>query len=319
MFRLRDILWLWLVLLSSGPLLAANSAEKRAFNLAAEAFNLNSWAYAETNLDRFVAKYPESELVSEAVLFQAESRFFLRHYAGAIALLSAHQAKAGWWQDQYVYWIGEAQLAGGKLAEAAESFARLSEQFPVSTNRFRACVREAEARAGMQQWPRVIELLQKRDGVFQQTVKSGAADEFASAGYLVLSEAQLAQKDWAGVNGSLEWLAKRELNPTSAWRRSELKCRVQMAEGRVEGALTTADELVALAGATKDARFMAGSITLQAELLERLGRWDEARLAYNKNLAVGVPEGFEPPPVWVRISAATATNISTIASNPNWP
>ena len=289
MFRLQKFLWLPLLLLVNGPLLAASSAEKRAFNVAAEGFRNNSWAYAETNFDRFVKKYPESEQAAEAVLFQAESRFELRQYDSAIALLAAHQAKAGWWQDQYLYWIGEAQLAGGKIAEAAESFARLAEKFPISTNRFDACVREAEARARLQQWPQVIELLQKADGVFQPAVKTGAAGEFAVAGYLILGEAQLAQKDFAGAGSSLEWLAMQTLNPVSAWRRSYLKCRVQLAERQVDAALATASELEAQAAATKNFTFLSESISLQAEILERLGRLDEAIAAHKKNVAAGMP------------------------------
>ena len=289
MFRPQIILSLLLLLLGNGPLRAASPAEKRAFNVAAEAFTLNAWAYAETNFDAFVKRYPESERVSEAVLFQAESRFQLQQYAGAIALLSAQQDKAGWWQDQYLYWIGEAQLAGGKLAEAADSFARLAERFPVSTNRFNACVREAEARARLRQWPQVVELLQKGDGVFQQTVKAGATGEFVTAGYLVLGEAQLAQKDFAGADGTLKWLAAQTLNPVSAWRRSYLQCRVQLAEGQVAAALPTADELVAQAEATKNLTFLSESIALQAEIFERLGRWDEAIAAHKKNVAADMP------------------------------
>ena len=289
MFRLKKILWLWLLLLGGGQLFAASSAEKRDFKVAADAFRLSSWAYAETHFDQFIQKYPGSDLIGEAVLFQAESRFHLRHYDSAIALLSTHQAKAGWWQDQYAYWIGEAQLAGGKFAEAAESFARLAEKFPVSTNRFSGCVREAEARARLQQWPQVIDLLQKGDGVFQQAVKAGVTGEFASAGYLILGEAQLAQKDMASADASLEWLVKQDLNPISTWRRSYLKCRVQLAEGQVQAALPTADELVAQAAVTGDSTFLSQSIALQADILERLGRLDEAIAAHKKNVASGMP------------------------------
>jgi len=118
MFRPQKILWLWLLLLGSGPVLAANPLERRDFKVAADAFNLNSWAYAETHFDQFIQKYPESDRLAEAILFQGESRFYQRRYDSVIELLSTNQAKPGGLADLYFYWIGEAQLAGGKWRES---------------------------------------------------------------------------------------------------------------------------------------------------------------------------------------------------------
>lgn len=287
MFRRQRILWLGLLLVG-GSVFASSTAEKRDFKMAEDAFKLNSWSYAETHFDQFVQKFPESDRLGEAILLQAESRFHLRQYERASALLSAHQDKAGALADLYLYWIGAAQLGGGKLTEAADSFASLAQKFPASTNRFNASVREAEARARLQQLPRVIELLQNGGGVFQQAIKSGATGELAAAGYLILGETQLSQKDFVGANDSLAWLAAQDLNPTSAWRRSYLKCRLQLAERKISEALPTADESVALAVAAKDPNFLYESTALQAEILERLGRLEDAIAAHKKNAAAGM-------------------------------
>ena len=289
MFHWRKILWLSLLLLSSQQMFAASSAEKGAFNAAAEAFGYNYWHYAETNFARFVQKYPQSERFAEAIIFQAQARYHLGHYDAAIALLSANQDKAGWWADQYLYWIAEAQLVGGNVAEAADSFARLVESFPTSTNRLGACVREAEARARLQQWPQVIELLQKPDGVFQQAIKSGATGEVPAAGYLILGEGQLTQKDFAGVNGTLAWLALRNLNPDLSWRRSYLEYRIRMAGDQLEAALQSATNMIASARAANESEFLARGVAMQADVLERLGRLDKALATYKENLASGVP------------------------------
>jgi TolA-binding protein len=289
MFRWRKILWLSLLLLGGLQMFAASFAEKHAFNAAAYAFGFSSWPYAETNFARFVQEYPQSERFAEAVLFQAQARYYMRQYDAAIALLSANQGKAGWWADQYLYWIAEAQLAGGNVAAAADSFARVAESFPASTNRLSACVREAEARARLQNWPRVIELLQKPDGIFQQAIKSGATGELAAAGCLMLGEAQLAQKDFAGANGTLAWLVRQDLNPNSAWQRGYLEYRVRLAEDQVEAALQSTTNMIASARAAKDSVFLARGVAMQADILERLGRLDEAVATYTNNLAAGVP------------------------------
>ena len=290
MFRARKILWLLLLLWSGvGQVFGASPAEKRAFNVAAEAFSHGYWAYAETNFDLFVQKYPESERVGEAVLYQAEARFHLRQYDSALALLAAHQDWAGGWADQYIYWSGEAQFAAGRSALAAETFARLAESYPASTNLFRASLREAEVRARLQQWPQVTRLLQNPEGAFQQAVKSGTVSEPAAAGYLILGEAQFAQQDFAGAKNSLEWLAGRDLNPPAAWRRSHLKCRVQLAGGDLPAALASAEESVTLARVARDATFLPASIALQAEILERAGKLDEAVGVLKNNLASDAP------------------------------
>src|ERR1039457_3514133 len=110
MFRRRKIIWLSLLILSGAQLFAASSAEKHAFNVAADAFTIHSWDYAETNFALFAQKFPESERLAEAVLYQAQARYNLRQYERAIALLSDNRGNAGWWADQYLFWIAEAQL-----------------------------------------------------------------------------------------------------------------------------------------------------------------------------------------------------------------
>src|SRR5262245_53701444 len=86
--------------------LAARSAEDRAFDSAVNSlFKLQILPNAETNFSRFVQKYPDSPLVPTAILYQAQARYFLRQYSGAIDLLSANQSRAGSLTDQYLYWI----------------------------------------------------------------------------------------------------------------------------------------------------------------------------------------------------------------------
>ncbi len=289
MFRPRHFLLLLLLAVGVGPALAASPAEKRAFGVAAAGFNLNSWSYAETNFARFVQKYPDSELFAEAVLFQAQARFHLQEYDSARALLATNTARAEGWADQYLYWTGEALLADGRLPAAAAAFARLAETFPASTNLFLASLREAEARARLQQWPQVIRLLHAPDGAFQRAVKSGMVNEPAAAGYLILGEAQLAQQDLAGTRETLAWLDPRILDVPASWRRSYLKCRLQLAGGDVSAALGSAEESVRLAGVAKNPVFLAEGIAVQADILERSGKLDEAVSVLKRNLAAEAP------------------------------
>ncbi len=290
MFRWQKILGL-LLLLAGGMTSAhaASPAEQRAFNVATTAFNLGLWAYAETNFASFLQKYPQSERAAEAVLLEAQARFQLRQYDGARVLLAANQNRAGGWADQFEFWTGEAQFAAGRLAGAAETLARLAEQFPGSTNLFRAVLREAEARARLQQWPQVIGLLQNEDGVFQRGIKAGADSKLAVTGYLILGEAQFTQADFGGAQKTLAWLAPLHLNATAAWRRSHLQCRVQQAAGDFPAAQTSAEASVKLARVVGDFSFLSESIALQGEILERAGKLEEAVVVLKNNLASEAP------------------------------
>jgi len=295
MFHWRRIfLLLPLLLLNGGQLFAASSAERRAFGAGVEAFRMNLPSVAEIKFSQFAQEYPQSELLAQAVLFQAEARYQMGHYDRAITLLLANQPKAQWLADQYLYWIAESQLAGGNFAAAADSFARLVESFPLSTNCLSASVREAEARARLQQWPRVTELLQNADGIFQQAVKTNSTNDLAVTGYLIFGEAQLAQGDFVGAHAVLDWLARQNLKPHLTWRRSYLEARVQLAEGKVNEALQLTTNLIVQARTANDPVFQAESVQLLAGIFERLGLADEAISAYKTNLvAASTPADWQ--------------------------
>ena len=159
-------------LLAAGPRLAASPASVHAFDAAYQAFQDTVYDRADAAFASFCQEFPDSPRVGEAILLQAEARIELRNYAGAIALLSSHQKDAGTNADQYLFWLAEAQMRKGDYRAASESFAKLVKEFPASTRLLDAVTREASAeaalaRAAPAEWPRVIELLQQTNGVFQ--------------------------------------------------------------------------------------------------------------------------------------------------------
>jgi TolA-binding protein len=289
MSRWQKIILFALLCISGANLFASSASERREFDAAARAFNMGSFPYAETNFARFIQKYSNSELLPEAILRQAQARFYLNDYDGAISLLSTNETKAGFWADHYAYWIGESQLAEENFSAAADSFDRVIQNFPVSTNRLAASVREAEARTHLKQWPRVVELLQSKDGAFQQAIRAGATNETAATGFLLLGEAQLTQRNFGDAGNTLALLVGFNLNPTLAWRRSYLKCRLEMAEGNLQELAASTTNLLARAAAAKDLKFTAESVALRADVLERLGSLDQAIDVYRRNLSPEVP------------------------------
>ncbi len=292
-FLCRWVLVLTL-LLAPGARLWAVSAADRAFDAAYQAFQDTFYGRAETGFADFCQKFPASPRLAEAILLQAEARIELTNYAGAIALLSAHQAIAGTNADQYLFWLAEANLRKGEYRAASEGFARLVKEFPASSRCLEADIGEASAwaalaRAEPSEWPRVIQLLQQTNGVFQTAARTDAANELVPQGYLLLSEAQLATKDYHAAEETLRPLEKRLLKPAAAWQWQDLLCRIYEAAGQLEAALEGTTNLLALAANVAQGDLKADSAAFQASLFERLGRTNEALAAYQKNLADGIP------------------------------
>src|SRR5688500_18362691 len=74
------------LLLLGGAVHAANP-EADSFDQAAGAFNTKFFERAESEFERFVKDFPNSTNRARAVLFQAQSRHFLKKYDAAVELL----------------------------------------------------------------------------------------------------------------------------------------------------------------------------------------------------------------------------------------
>ncbi len=278
------------VLLTGGPLLrAASSGENRAYKAAVDAFKDTVWWRAESEFERFVAKYPKSELAPDAVLLQAQARFKQGKFEPTIALLTTWLGAAGPLADQYHFWIGESQFQAGQYAAAAETYGKLVNGFPASNRRLEAAVAEAAACAKLKQWPRVVELLEKAGGPFQGAALARPESDFVVRGRLLLGEARLAQKQFAEAETALHPLALLKLPPDLDWQRQFLACRAQLGAGKIEDARKGAENLQKIATATGRRDLLAESVGLLASIHEQLGQRNEAIAVFNQNLAAEVP------------------------------
>lgn len=276
-------------LLAGGSLRAASSGENRDYSVAVKSFRDGMWEYAATVCAQFREKHSKSERVPEVVLLEAQAQYNQGKFASAIALLTARQGGTGQLADEYLYWIGEAQFQSTNYHAATVAFGQLTRDFPASSRRLPASVREAAAFAKLGQWPRVMELLQKPDGVFPQMARVSTNNEFVAHGYLLLAEAGLVQKDYAQAEAALQPLAQRQLSTDLNWQRQYLLCRIQLAAARTEDARQASTGLVSIAENTGRRDLLATSVEFQAGILEQLGRREEAIAAFKRNLASGTP------------------------------
>lgn len=280
------------LLLGAGfRLKAVEGTEAGNFDAAAKEYTAGFWKQAEADFGEFAKKYPESTKLPEVFLCQAVARFHQTNYAGTIELLSNRQGQAGKWAEDYFFWRAKALQAKGDSAGAAEGFAKLIQQFPASGLCLEAGVEEARALAKLGDWARVIDLLQKPQGTFQNAVRTNASGEAVVSGWLLLGEAQFARQDYAGAEAAVKPLAALRPNPgaTWPWQWHYLVSRLRVAQGHPEEALGTTSNLLAAAASAGDAGQLAESYAFVGGLFERLGRTEEAINAYTNNLAAGMP------------------------------
>ncbi len=316
-FLRRTFLVLLALIFSAGAVHAAVAGDKE-FEIASKAFSDQFWENAEQDFGDYIRDNPKSPRTPEAILYQAEARFYIRQYTGAISLLSSNQSIAGGLGDLYLYWIAECHYQNTNYAAAAEAFGRMVRLFPDSTNRLKACVGEAASYAQLGEWNRTIELLQQPTGVFQQVSRTSPNDPSVALGDLLLGEAQLAQHHFSDGESTVGTLDRLNLNQELSWRRLYLMCRLQEAQGHLEQALATASNLVAAAevmpqpksepeadvainergfserfGQISIGAFRAQSLTFLARIHERLDHLDDAVGVYQQLAFTNSPSALK--------------------------
>jgi tetratricopeptide (TPR) repeat protein len=224
----------------------AKTPEEEAFSLGFKFFQDYQYRLAESNFSEFVAKFTNSPHRAEAILYQARARLEQSNYAGAIDLLQQSSAQAGALQTNYVFWM-------------------------------------AEARSRTGDWPGVIGLLQQTNSPL---AAADGRSELAAPGWLLLGEALLHEQRPEEGENKLASLNTNGWSQDLRWQHQYLLCRLRLAGGRKEAALSTSSNSLQLA---LDPRQQAASVFLQGEILEKLDRRAEALAVYATNLVDSQP------------------------------
>ncbi len=293
-------------MLGGASLPAAPSHEERAYAAAAALFTDGIYDQAETALAQFVGKYADSPQVPMAVLLEAQAQYKQGKFTAAINLLSATNAAPGGLADRYAYWLGEAQFGRGDFDHAVETFTNLANRFPDSTLRLSAVVEAAAALAKMEHWPQLDALLGTADGVFARAAETDGANELVSRGRLLLAQAQLARKNFAGAIATLQRLNAAALSPDLNYQRASLLGQVELAAGDLNAAFAASTNLLQIARAQKDAVRLADSVALNGTVLERMGRWADAAAAWAENAVATAPAERQNEAILKMAAAAVA-------------
>ncbi|HXE42401.1 MAG TPA: tetratricopeptide repeat protein, partial [Candidatus Baltobacteraceae bacterium] len=280
-FLRRSILILFVLILSSGHLFAAN--EQRAFTAATAAFQAKMWSRAEVEFAQFKNDFPNSTNVPQAVLLQAQAQFQQKKFTDAINLLKANQIAAKNFEDQFIYWIGESQFASGDYLDAADTFISLAQNFPDSSFMARGVVEAASSLAKLNNWPAVESLVGTNSIALNQ---KNADVETVSRGQLLLAQAKFEQNNFGGAASVLESINPKTLPPDLEWQRTDLLCRVIARSGDLPGALAVTTNLLKIA---RNNNLAAEVIALRGDLFQKSDLPNDAIAEYQKNLKASVP------------------------------
>ncbi len=106
--------------------------ERSAFHLAFAQFNQNRFGDAQKSFERFLDKYPRSDLAEEAGFRLAQALYRQGAYAKAAAGYEAVAAGSGAFAEPAAYERGLAFYKAGNLKEASAAFGQMAERFPQS-------------------------------------------------------------------------------------------------------------------------------------------------------------------------------------------
>jgi TolA-binding protein len=267
---------------------ATDPNEQHAYDVAARELKDGFYEIAEKHFKEFVHSYTNSSRIPEVILLEGEALFLQKKYGEVLELLTARQNIAANLADQYLFLRAEAHYHKGEYLASADIFAKLTKEFPGSSRRLEATVREAAARAALGAWPEVVALLQQTNGLFRAVALTNAGDKQVVQGYLLLSEAALAQANPEAAEAALGTIGKLLLPPASTWQVNYLLARIRMLQGRKEEALVISTNLLQKAAEVGQPSLRADSMAFRAGILEKLGRTHEALEAYTNNLVSGV-------------------------------
>jgi tetratricopeptide (TPR) repeat protein len=273
-------------LLWPGVVRASKADEDKALSTARALFDDHQYKLAQASLTNFLSAYTNSSHAPFATLYLARSMIEQSNYDGAIQQLTRAVPQSGSLAGEYVFWIARARLRKGDYAAAEEEFANLIQNYPTASRRLEAACDQAEACSKMGNWAKAVQLLQKPDGVFRTLAKADPKNSLITRGTLLLGEAFLQGGKYAEGEKVVSGISTAGLDPEWQWQKQYLLCRLELAAGRPAEALRNSTNLLDVVAGP---RHQAASRFLRGDILNKLGRTDEALQSYTNNLAADVP------------------------------
>ena len=172
----------------------------------------------------------------------------MKHYRECFNELKNAEESSGLLAAQYKFWMAECRYREAEDAQKNEGLyqvaAQLYAEVPKSDRLVAANISEAMAYARLEDWPKVVELLQPATSPFQKFVSSSPKSSLSSQGRLILAEALLRQNLYADATNILSQLSVLDLADQDNWRHQMLLSHGLIAQKKNIEALNVLQELL---------------------------------------------------------------------------
>ncbi|MGB9601719.1 MAG: tetratricopeptide repeat protein [Verrucomicrobiia bacterium] len=257
--------------------------ESNAFKSATALFNDGFYEQSDKAFHEFIVTFQTSRHIPEALLLQAEARFKLKNFTGAIAVLEENFHKAGNLADEYLFWIAESQYALSNYTAAVEKYRKIISQFPKSKRIAEASYRLALCHFHLNQFQTVVEILASSNSIFSATAKNQTNYlEQSARANLLLAETYIRLGDFSRAESTLKSLSPQLLPPELQWRWHYLICSAFIESQKLPEALSYSTNLFLIAEKTNQKQFIAQSAILVSSIYDKLNRKKDAIEILNK-------------------------------------
>ena len=172
---------------------ASKIKERRSatlFHGAQRCFRAGQWATSAGWFKEFIENNPSSPLRNEATLYRAQALFRLKQYRECFNELKNAEESSGLFAAKYKFWMAECRYREAEDAQKNEGLyqvaAQLYAEVPKSDRLVAANISEAMSYARLEDWPKVVALLQPATSPFQKFVSSSPKSSLSSQGRLIL-------------------------------------------------------------------------------------------------------------------------------------
>ena len=278
----RSCVWITLLLaLLSGGSLRADTPENDAFAAAMRSFNDRFYDRADKELADFLSRYATGTHKGEATLIRAQSQFHLKKYDAAFDLINQGLPAAGPLTDEYLFWLGETQLAKGDWDGALASYGRVTKEFPNSSLRLPAWYNQAVAMQRKKDVKGAVALLSDPQGELFKAMSAGGPEPILISSRLLLSRLLTELQKTTEAKAALAPLDGKEIPPALAWERFDLLARLEIMAGTPANALPFLTNALASAQRAGLTEFTTRSLELKAEVHGKSGQGDLALQTYD--------------------------------------
>ncbi len=251
----------FLLLLGTLPALA-QSAERIALDAATRDFETSLWERASAEYAEFLVRYPRSSFKAEA-------------------------------QQRLLFAQAESAVSREDFSGAADLFAQFQKQFSEVPRAGLAAVREAELRMKTGNAASAVAVLMNPQGAFIRKAVGGKLNAVAFRGLMARAEAQIALKDGAAAESSLQEAAAFATSPAEEYSRLRQRLRLFESMNRLADALESARQIRALTTKSVDlAGLRAEAAAWEGRLMLKKGDREGASAVFALNTAPGTPPDF---------------------------